>query len=60
MPPRETLASTSSRPNPKALAARELLAHPRTTFDTCTCGLCGGTTVVATVLISYDILGLLP
>jgi hypothetical protein len=47
----KTLASTSSRHNPKTLAAREVLAHPRAVFHPCTCGLCGGATVVATVLI---------
>jgi hypothetical protein len=54
MPPRETLATTSSRPNSEAPAARMMLAHPRTTFHPCTCGLCGGAAAVAAALIGYD------
>jgi hypothetical protein len=47
----KTLAATSSsRPNPEALAAREVLAHPHLAFHPCTCGLCGG----AVVLIDYN------
>jgi hypothetical protein len=51
----KTLAATSSsRPNPKALVAREVLAHKRTMFHTCTCGFRGGVVVVVAALISYD------
>jgi hypothetical protein len=58
--PRETLATISSRPNSETLALCEVLAHPRAIFHPCTCGVRGGTTVVAVALISYDDLGLLP
>jgi hypothetical protein len=54
MPPRETLATTSSRPNSKALAVHVVLAHPRAVFYPCTCGLRGGAIVVAAALIGYD------
>jgi hypothetical protein len=54
MPPRETLATASSRPNFKALAACLVLAHPHAAFHLCTCGLRGGTTVIAVALIGYD------
>jgi hypothetical protein len=51
----KTLATTSSsRPNPKALVAREVLAHKRTMFHTCTCGFCRGVAVVVAALIGYD------
>jgi hypothetical protein len=49
-PPRETLYTDVSRPNPKALAACVVLAQPRAAFHPCTCGLCGD----ATALIDYD------
>jgi hypothetical protein len=52
-PPRETLAA-ASWPNSEALAARVVLAHPCVTFHPYTCGLRGGTAVVATTLIGYD------
>jgi hypothetical protein len=55
-----TLATTSSRPNPKTLAAREVLAHPRAMFHPCMCGLCGGAAAVAAALIGYDDVGLMP
>jgi hypothetical protein len=51
----KTLATTSSsRPNPKALAAREVLAHPHTVFHPYTCGLRVGAAMIAVVLIGYD------
>jgi hypothetical protein len=50
----KTLAATSSRPNPKILVAREVLAHPHVMFHPCTCGICGDATVVAIALIGYD------
>jgi hypothetical protein len=51
----KTLAATfSSWPNPKPLVAYKVLAHPRTAFHPCTCGLCVGADVVAAVLIGYD------
>jgi hypothetical protein len=44
----KTLAATSSsRPNPKALAAREVLAHPHTVFHP-------DAAMIAAVLIGYD------
>jgi hypothetical protein len=53
-PPHETLAATSSRPNPETLAMREVLAHPRVAFHPYTCGLCGGAAaVVVAALSSY-------
>jgi hypothetical protein len=54
MPPRETLAATSSCLNFKALAACVVLAHPHTTFHLCTCGLHRGATAVVAALIGYD------
>jgi hypothetical protein len=51
----KTLTATSSRSDPKALVACEVLAYPCATFHLCTCGLRGG----ATALIGYDDLGLL-
>jgi hypothetical protein len=53
-PPHETLAITSSQPNPEALAAHKVMAHLRAMFHPCTCGLYGGAATVATALISYD------
>jgi hypothetical protein len=53
-PPCETVATTSSRPNPKILVVREVLAHPRTIFHSYTCELYGGASAVATALIIYD------
>jgi hypothetical protein len=51
----KTLATTSSSwLNPEALAACEVLAHPRVAFHPCTCGLYGGAGVVAATLISCD------
>jgi hypothetical protein len=56
----KTVAATSSRPNPETLVARVVLAHPRAVFHLCTCGLRGGAVAIATALISYDDMGLLP
>jgi hypothetical protein len=53
-PPCETLAAASSRLNSKALAACVVLAHPRTTFHPCLCGLRRGAVAVAAALIGYD------
>jgi hypothetical protein len=53
MPPRETLAATSTWPNSEALAERVMLAHSRTVFHLYTCGLRRGTAVVAIALIGY-------
>jgi hypothetical protein len=51
----KTIAATSSsQPNPETLATSDVLAHPRTMFHPCTCGLRGGAAAVATALISYD------
>jgi hypothetical protein len=50
----KTIATTSSRPDSKTLATREVLAHPCTSFHPYTCELLGGVVVVATALISYD------
>jgi hypothetical protein len=55
----KTLVVTSSWPNPETWTVHEVLAHPRTAFQPCTCGLCGGATVVATELIGYSIARLL-
>jgi hypothetical protein len=52
--PCETLATTSSRRNYEALAARVVLAHPRVTFHPCMCGRRGVTAAVAAALIGYD------
>jgi hypothetical protein len=54
IPPHETLAATSSRPNSEALAVRVVLAHPRSTFHPCTCGLRRGATMVVVALIGYN------
>jgi hypothetical protein len=48
------LAATASRPNPEALAARVVLAHPHAAFHPCMCGLCGGAAMVVVTLIGYD------
>jgi hypothetical protein len=53
-PSRETLAATTSRPNPEALDAHVVLAHPHAVFHPCMCGLRGGAAAVAAVLITYD------
>jgi hypothetical protein len=55
----KTLAATSSRPNPKTRTVHGVLAHPRTAFQPCTCGLYGGAVAVATALIGYGIARLL-
>jgi hypothetical protein len=48
MPPRETLATAAaSQPNSETLAACVVLAHPRTTFHPCMCGLYGIAATVA-------------
>jgi hypothetical protein len=52
-PPCKTLAA-ASRPNPEALAARMVLAHPRMMFHPYTCGLRGGAAAFAAMLIGYD------
>jgi hypothetical protein len=49
----KSLAATSSRPNPKTLAAREVLAHPRVMFYPYMCGLCRGAAVVVAALIGH-------
>jgi hypothetical protein len=54
MPPRETLATASSRPNIEALATCVVLAHPHTAFLPCMCGLCRDAVAVAVALIDYD------
>jgi hypothetical protein len=46
IPPHETLAATSYRPNSEA--------HPRATFHPCTCGLRRGATMVVVALIGYN------
>jgi hypothetical protein len=53
-PPRETLATTSSRPNSEALDACMVLAHPHVVFHPCTCWLRRGVATIATALITYD------
>jgi hypothetical protein len=53
MPPRETLTA-ASRSISEVLAARVVLAHPRTTFHLCTYGLRGGATTIAAALVSYN------
>jgi hypothetical protein len=53
-PPRETLAAASSRSNSKVLAARVVLAHPRTAFHPYTCGLRREAAAVAATLIGYN------
>jgi hypothetical protein len=51
----KTLATTtSSRPKPRALPTRKVLANPREVFHPCTCALRGGTAMIANALISYD------
>jgi hypothetical protein len=51
----KTLATaSSSRPNSKALAMREEIAHPHMTFHPCMFGLCGGAAAVAAAVIGYD------
>jgi hypothetical protein len=54
MPPRETLAATSSQPIFEALTARVMLAHPRAAFHLRMCGLRRGAAAVAATLIGYD------
>jgi hypothetical protein len=51
----QTLATTSSWPNPETIAAHEVLAHPHAMFYPCTYGLRGG----AAALIGYNDMGLL-
>jgi hypothetical protein len=53
MPPRETLAATSSRPSSEGLAMHVVLAHSRAVFHPCTCGLHRGAAAVAATLIGY-------
>jgi hypothetical protein len=45
-------------PISEALATCVVLAHPRTAFHPCKCGLRGGTAAIAAVLISYNIVEL--
>jgi hypothetical protein len=52
--PCETLVVASSRSIFEALAAREVLAHPRAMFHPCICGLHRAAVVVAAALIGYD------
>jgi hypothetical protein len=54
MVPHETLAATSSQPKSEALPARMVLAHPRTMFHPCTCGLRTCVVAVPAALIGYD------
>jgi hypothetical protein len=54
MPPHETLATASSRPNSEALAACVVLLYPHVMFHPCMCGLRRCATVVAAALIRYD------
>jgi hypothetical protein len=54
MSPRETLATTSSRPNSEALVARVVLAHPRAAFHPCTCGLRRDVVAVTVAPIGCD------
>jgi hypothetical protein len=54
MPPHETLAAASSRPNPEALAMRVVLAHPHTAFHPYMCGLRGCAAAFAATLIGYN------
>jgi hypothetical protein len=54
MPPRETLATTSSWMNFEVIAARVVLAHPCAVFHLCLCGLHRGATTVTAVLVGYD------
>jgi hypothetical protein len=53
-PPRETLATTSSRPNSEALATHVVLAHPHVVFYPYTCGLHRIAATVAFALIGYN------
>jgi hypothetical protein len=53
-PARETLSAAASRSNSEVLAARVVLAHPRTMFHPCMRGLYGGAATVAAALIGYD------
>jgi hypothetical protein len=46
MPPCESLANTSSQPNPEILAAHEVIAHPHMMFHPYMCELHGGATAV--------------
>jgi hypothetical protein len=54
MPPRETLAATSSRSNSEALATRMVLADSHAAFHPYMCGLRRGAAAVAAALIGYD------
>jgi hypothetical protein len=56
----ETLSATSHGPDIETLARHEVLAYQCTTFHPCMCGLRRGTAAVATVLIGYIDVGLLP
>jgi hypothetical protein len=49
----KSLATTSSRPNPETLVAREVLAHPCVVFHPCACGLCRGAAEGVVALIGY-------
>jgi hypothetical protein len=50
MPPRETLVTTTSRPNSEALATRVMLADPYITFHPYTYEFCRS----AAAVIGYD------
>jgi hypothetical protein len=54
MPPRKTLAATSSQPNNEALDARVVLAHPRVVFHPYTSGLHESVATIAAALIRYN------
>jgi hypothetical protein len=54
MPPHETLAAASSRPNFEALVARMVLAHSCVAFHLYMCGLREDAITVAIVLIDYN------
>jgi hypothetical protein len=49
-----TLAATTSWSDPKILAACEVIAHPRMSFNPCVWALHWGVAAVATTLISYN------
>jgi hypothetical protein len=53
----KTRAATSSHPNPKTQATREVLAHSCVAFHPCTCGLRGGVAVIAVVRLAMMTLG---
>jgi hypothetical protein len=56
----KTLAATYSRPDPETLVAHMVLAHPRMALHPCMYRLHEGAAAVATVLIGYNNVRLLP